>query len=351
MRELITAAREGDFLLAKSIFDEAVAGGAIPREVVNATDGLGRTLLHYAAEYDEVVVFEWLWEHGADIFVLDSNNKSPVDISHLLDAKRRRKKHSGSEVLDYLKSSVLTPIQQMFYLENAESSTSVSSESCLAPLSNAQLSEKYPRYNNLDAAHILCLTDRLSELKYLHSRDVPLGSVDDDGNTLLHFAASSEMVDFLTETCRLDVNAVNSSEGFTPAHSLVFRVVGEEIPENVGVSLLHALIKHGADLSITCDSSQEGVAELVLDLIGQGALLDACLTSPTALGGMSLAEYLEKKESFSDSEGSSDLSVASHDDKVVGEDGEETDEEDEGEDENEQEQEEDVGDFFVRKSR
>jgi ankyrin repeat protein len=331
MVAILDAAREGDFFQAKSMYDEAVAAGGDPVGILNTPDRSGRTVAHYAAEYDEVVVFEWIHSHGGDILLRDSQNKTPVDIAILLNAKLLKKKKPGSDVLVYIKSRALTPIQQMFYLDNGESASAIPDSSSLDQLPDASLSEQYPYYNYLSAAHVFALTGRMDLLNYLHTRNISSASVDDDGNTPLHFVSSPEMVEFLVKHCK--VNAQNSSDGFTAAHSVVSRVYDEELTEDEAVCILKALIGAGADLKVKCESYGMTVPQLVVELVGEGILLETCDTCPGALDGLSIAEFVSLHQHIDPSDSES-LSVASHDDKVVREDGSsENDDEEEGLDE------------------
>ena len=328
---MIEAARNGDFQTAKELFDAKVAEGAVPLELLNSTDRRMRTVAHYAAQYDEVVVMEWLHARGANLFVRDDANKSPIEISVLLDAKIRRKKRGeGSEVLEFLKRVVLNPIQQMFYLESGESTKSVSDSINLEHLTDEQLVESFPFHNNLQAVHLFAMDNRLDLLKYMYcQRHTPMTAVDDDCNTVLHFVSSEEAATFLIEDCKLNPDAHNSSDGYTPCHALIERIANGDVSEESGVAILREFIRLNANFSIPAHSDNMGVAELALDLLGMGAVFSACLESPTALNGKSLSQYLAENPQDAPSE--SDLSIASHDDKVIAENSDESEGE-EGED-------------------
>jgi ankyrin repeat protein len=319
MTSIIDAARNNDFQAAKQAFDAEVSLGSNPLALLNDSDKRGRTVAHFAAEYDDVVVIEWLHGMGVDLLKKDDSNKSPIDIAVLVDAKLRRKHKTEGEVLPFLKRSVLNPIQQMFYLECGESTESVTGVSDLSTLSDHQLSERFEHHNNMQALHLFSMFNRVEELKYLKSRGVDLSATDDDGNTSLHFASSEPLADFLITECNLDVNARNTSDGHTPAHSVIERAAREEISEKVAVEILRLLVTKSADFAIKSDIDELGVAELAIEYFGpESEITSACLSGPGALCGKSLGDYLSSLTEDSDDES---VSVASHDDKVLDEDG------------------------------
>ena len=210
--EILEAARNGDFVLAKEKFDEAIASGpASAKEVLQTVDRRGRSVAHYAAEYDEVMVIEWLYNMGVNLFQRDDMNKSPIEIAVLVDAKLKKKRKGEGEVLEFMKRVVLNPIQKFFYLESAESCDSVSSPADLAKLSDEELAEKFPYHNNMQAMHVFSLCGKLEELKYLEQRGVDMQALDDDSNSALHFASNAELVslqrqmDKITEKSKIPV--------------------------------------------------------------------------------------------------------------------------------------------------
>lgn len=359
MSDLVEAARNGDFLLAKEIYDKNLAAGQSAVSILSAVDRRHRSVAHYAAEYDEAVVIEWLHNMGVDLFSRDDSNKSPVEIAVLVDAKLRKKRKSESEVLNYMKAKVLNPIQKMFFLECGESTTSVSNVSDLEALSPAQLAERFPFHNNLQALHLFAMNDRLVELRYLKSRNVDMNATDDDGNTALHFASSYAVALLLVQECGANIDALNSSDGYTPAHSIVSRAAMGEVGEPAAVTMLELLVSQGADFSIKSESEEMGVTELAIDLFDEGPIVDACAQGKGALTGASLAAYRAELQTHENEEEDDDLSVASHDDKVIGENGEESESESESDDEGEENmdaiaeanEDEESGseDFFIRR--
>jgi hypothetical protein len=290
---------------------------------------------------------------GANLFARDDSNKSPVEIAVLVDGKLRRKKHTESEVLRYLKSSVLSPIQKMFFLEFGESTTSVTSVSELHSLTLEQLTERFPYHNNLQALHLFTMDSRLDELRYLQSRGVDMNAEDDDGNTALHFVASSEVARFIVEACCANVNARNKSDGYTPAHSVVTRAAMEELDETEAVAIIDFLVSCGADFGIKSDSEDLGVAELAVDMFDVGPIVDACARGRGALNGESLKAFRDELHAQQEADEEDDISVASHDDKVIGENGEESEDEEDSipdeDEEDESSEEEDNEDFFIRR--
>jgi hypothetical protein len=330
MKEILDAARSCDFITAKEIYDTQVSHRCDALSVLNETDRLGKSVAHYAAEYDEVIVVEWLYNMGCDLFKRDNNNRSPVEIAVMVDAKLRRKGRGVGEVLPFLKRVVLNPIQQIFYLESIESTNSVSTLASIENLSDNQLAETFPYYNNMQAIHVFAAHNRVAELEYIKSRGLDMTTVDDDGNNILHFASSPEVLVFGISSCGLDVNSQNTSDGNTPAHMIVERIESEDIDETVGISMIEELIQFGADLSIKCDSYSMGVTELALYMLGKSKLVHACMKSSTSLNGESLESYMETHAE--DFESDSDLSVASHNDKVINEnDNEDSESEDHSE--------------------
>ena len=323
---MIEAARNGDFETAKERFDEQVANGADPLVVLNSVDGRKRSAAHYAAQYDEPVVMEWLFMNGADLFTRDDSNKSPIEISVLVNAKMLKQKKS-SKVLEFLKLRVLNPIEQMFYIEFAESTKSVSDTEQLETMNVAHLCQQFPFHNNLQAAHLFAMDGRIELLIYLREkRGIDLTEIhDDDHNTLLHFANNPEIVKYLIEDVKCNIDTQNTSDGYTPCHSLIERIANEEISEKSATSMLKIFIHHNANLGIKTHDSL-GVTELAIELVGTGPVVNTCLLSSTALSGKTLDEYLQERGSEHDSDSS--VSVASHDDKVIGEDGEESDDDD-----------------------
>ena len=341
MTSIIDAARNNDFQAAKQAFDAEVSLGSNPLTLLNSTDRRGRTVAHFAAEYDDVVVIEWLHGMGVDLFRKDDSNKSPIDIAVLVDAKLRRKHKTEGEVLLFLKRTVLNPIQQMFYLECGESTESVNGVSDLSPLSDSQLTERFEHHNSMQALHLFSIFNRVEEVKYLKSRGVDMSATDDDGNTALHFAASEELADFLITECNLDVNARNTSDGHTPAHSIIERAAREEISEKASVEILRLLVTKGANFSIKSDVDEMGVAELAIEYFGPDSeITSACVSAPGALDGKSLGDYLSSLTEDSDDES---VSVASHDDKVLDEEGNASSSSDASSESSESEEE-----FFIR---
>ena len=346
MSELLDAARNGDFARAKELLDKALAEGGNPTDLLNGMDRRLRRVSHYAAEYDDAVVFEWLFKNGTDVFSKDDSNKSPIDIAVIVDAKLRRKRRGEGEVIRFLKNVVLNPIQQMFFLECGESTESVTSVSSLESLTDSQLSEKFGDYNNLQALHLFSMYNRIEECKYLRSRGVDMTALDDDGNSALHFVSSPEMAQFLVCECGLEVNAKNRSDGHTPAHAVLGRAVMEDITEMDAAGVISVLIEQGADFSIKSESEDFGVAEMAIEFFGgTGAITEACLKGKGALGGISVTDYLATIEG-SDSEDS--ISVGSHDDKVIREDGEDSSSGDSDEDDEDDDEDSSQDDFFIR---
>ena len=317
--EILEAARNGDFVLAKERFDEAIASGpASAKEVLQTVDRRGRSVAHYAAEYDEVMVIEWLYNMGVNLFQRDDMNKSPIEIAVLVDAKLKKKRKGEGEVLEFMKRVVLNPIQKIFYLESAESCDSVSSPADLAKLSDEELVEKFPYHNNMQALHVFSLCGKLEELKYLEQRGVDMQALDDDSNSALHFASNAELVSFLIKDCQLSPNQTNSSDGYTPAHSVIDRITMEELSESEGVSILSVLETLGADFRNKSDD-QLTVPELAFEMLGDGPVFRACARN------FSEAEIAAISISYQTMDNSEDeVSVASHDDKVIAEDEEES---------------------------
>lgn len=340
MTEIVNAARQGDFGTAKELFDKAVSSGENPLILIKSVDRRLRSVCHYACEYDESVVVEWLFRLGADMFKKDDSNKSPVDIAVIVDSRLRRKNKGTGEALAFMKREVLNPVQQMFFCECAESTDSVSDVSVLTALTNEQLSQLFPDYNNLQALHLFAMYDRFEEIKYLRSRGIDLKALDDDGNSALHFVSSLRMAEFLVDECGLDMNACNTSDGHTPAHAIIQRAAMDDVEESDAVAVLSFLASRGADFSIQSESEDLGVAELAIDLLGPGAIVNACMKAKNALGGNTVEQYMSE---LSDIESDDSLSVASHDNMIVREDGEERG----GSDEEESESSDDE-DFFIR---
>lgn len=325
MKELLDAARNGDFQTAKQIFDDALSRGHNPLELLNAVDRRQRSVAHYAAEYDDLVVIEWLHHMGADLFRRDDSNKSPIEITVLVDAKLRRKRKAESEVLPFLRSVVLNPIQQMFFLEFGESTRSVRGIQDFSDIPDERLSQRFGFHNNLQALHLLAMDGRLEELRYLKSRGVDMRASDDDGNTALHLCNSPSVASFLIDECDADVNLRNSSDGYTPAHSVIERVAMDDLQENIGSDILQLLIDSDADFSIRADDGSD-VVEFALDMIGKGRIATICMSGKGAPGQGEVERILRKMEAEGDSD--SDISVASHNDKVIGENGEEESDDD-----------------------
>ena len=346
MTEILNAARQGDFGTAKELFDQAVTNGENPSLLINATDRRLRSVCHYACEYDEAVVVEWLFRMGADMFKKDDSNKSPIDIAVLVDSRLKRKGKGAGEVLAFMKEEVLNPVQQMFFCECAESSDSVSDASVLEKLSDAQLSQSFPDYNNLRALHLFSMYNRMAEIKYLRSRGVDMKALDDDGNSALHFVSSLEMAEYLIDECDLDMNACNTSDGHTPAHAIIERAAMEDVEESDAVAVINFLITRGADFGIHSESEDLDVAELAIELLGpDNPIVSACLKGKNVLGGKTLDQYLSE---LSEPDSDDSLSVASHDNKIIREDGEESGGDDDSEEESEEEESSDDDDFFIR---
>jgi ankyrin repeat protein len=345
MSEILDCARNGDFITAKEHFDKAIAEGSSPSQVLNFRDGRERTVAHYAAEYDDAVVIEWLFKMGADLFLKDSNNKSPIDIAVILDSRLRRKKRGEGDVIRFLKSLVLNPVQQMFFLEGGESTDSVPNPTVLEALSNADLAEVFVDFNRLQAVHLFAMYNRFEESRYLLARGVDMKTLDDDGNSALHFVSSLALASFLVSECGLDINLQNTSDGHTPAHSLIERAAMDDVEEDEAVRIIAFFVEKGADFGLRSESEDLGVAELAIDLIGIGRIVEACLKGKGALGGISIEDYLSTLENF-DSEDS--ISVASHDEKVVREDGEESSDFEDSSDSSEESESDDDEDFFIR---
>ena len=344
MKELLDAARANDFQRAKEIFDASNLDSFQRIALLNEVDGRHRSVAHYAALYDDSVVIEWLHRQGADLFKKDDSNKSPVDIAVLLDSHLRKKNRGESEVLEFFKRVVLNPVQQVFYLECGESCDSVRNCDDLSPLSNDELCERFPGHNNAQAVHVFAACSRISELRYLKSRGIDMRALDDDCNSGLHFSSSVEVAQFFIDDCNLSCDAKNKSDGYTPAHVIVERAAMDDLDVEVAVSMLSFLCDRNADFSIKSDSGDLDVAELAIELIGtSGPLLDVCLKCKGVLGGLSLSEYIESMGSGFDSS-EDDISVASHDDKVLDEDGNASSSESSSSDEDDSDD-----DFIVRK--
>ena len=328
---LLDAARNGDFIAAKDIFDQQEFAD-IEEELIalEATDGRRRSVAHYAAQFDELIVIEWLHSKGVNFFDRDDSNKCPIEISVLVDAKLKLKK-KASEVLPFFKRVVLNAIQQIFFIEFAESSlASVSEIADLESLTIEELTERFPFHNNLQAAHVFAMDDRIDLIKYMHkTRGVDLTeALDDDLNTPLHFATSQEMAMYLINECQLDVNAQNSSDGYTPCHAVIEKIAIEEMSREIGIRLIEVLVENGANLALT-DNADLGVAELAIELLGVGEVVNACLLSASALSGKPIEEYLHTRPQIPDSDSDDSLSVASHDDNVIAESEDEEEDEEE----------------------
>ena len=325
--DIIEAARNGDFILAKERFDLTISSGSSSvEELLHAVDRRGRSVAHYAAEYDDVAVVEWLFRMGADLFRRDDMNKSPVEIAVLVDFKLRKKKKGEGEVLPFIRSVVLNPIKQIFYLESGETCACVPNVAVLAPLSVQDLSERFPYHNNMQALHVFSLCGKLDELRHLKERGIETHAVDDDGNSALHFAATPEVASFLIKDCELDTDIKNSSDGYTAAHAVVDRVAMGETDIAVGISILKLLKNLKADFRIQSDSEDMDVMQLALDRLGDGPLFRVCCEG--ILSDAEIDSLLNEAKNNADD---SDFSVASHDDKVIDEDGEEDNDEDDEE--------------------
>jgi len=330
MKALLDAAREGDFVEAKRLFDEEIAKNRDAKSLLNETDGRGKSVAHYAVLYDDVVVVEWLYNMGCDLLLRDDSNKSAIETAVLVDAKMRRKMNQKSEVLEFIQRVVLNPIERMFYIESCESSDSVASTSDLAKLTSEELSEKFPYHNNMEAIHLFAIHDRLEELEYMQSRGVDMHAIDDDGNNILHFSSSVRVTKFAIEKCGMDANVRNTSDGNTAAHMIIERVASDELDEEVGMQILQTLVSYRADFSITCDEPSMNVAQLALEYLGRCPITLFCAEKISSATGKPIDEILD-----TDSEDNySDISVASHKNRALNEDGEETDEDESSEDEN-----------------
>ena len=335
MKAMLDASRNGDFQAAKQIFDQEVSKGAVVADLINATDSRGRTVAHFAAEHDDIVVIEWLYANGANLFSRDDSNKSPIETTVIVDAKLRKKKKSESEVLPFLKSVVLNPVQQMFFIECGESTKSVTGIADLAKLTVAQISERFPYHNNLQAVHLFAMDDRLDELKFVHGLGVDMTAEDDDGNTALHFVKSARVATFLITECGLDVNHQNTSDGYAPLHSIIERIAMVDIDDGESVAIIDVFVVSGADFSIQADSDGMGITEFALELLGMEPVVEACLKGKGSISGESFDAYLAQLDADHDSD--SDVSVASHDDKVIGENGEEDSDDEQSSDGDDQE--------------
>jgi hypothetical protein len=344
MKELLDAARTNDFQRAKEIFDVIALESNRKLDILNEVDGRNRSVAHYAALYDDSVVTEWLHRQGADFFQKDDGNKTPIDIAVLLDCQLRKKNRGEGEALEFFKRVVLNPIQQVFHLECGESCDSVRNCEDLIPLSNDELCERFLNYNNLQAVHVFAACNRISELRYLKARGIDLRALDDDGNSGLHFSSSVEVARFFIDECKMISDEKNKSDGYTPAHVIVERAAMEDLDIEVAKSMLSFLCDRNADFSIKSDSGDVDVAELAIELIGtSGPLLDICLKCKGVLGGLPLSDYIDSMGSELDSSEDS-ISVASHDDKVLDEDGNASSSESSSSDEDNSD-----ADFIVRK--
>jgi len=330
MKVILDAARCCDFATAKEVYDSLIAEGKATSAVLNEVDGLGRSAAHYAAEYDEVVALEWLYNMGCDLFRRDNNNRSPIDIAVKVDAKLRKKNKGEGEVLPFLRKIVLNPVQQIFYLELGESTDSVPGPSDISNLTLQELSQSFPFHNNMQAIHVFASHGRMDILELLKSRGVDMTATDDDGNNILHFASTPGILRFGISACGIDVDSQNESDGNTPAHMVIERVANDDLEETIAIEMIKALIELNADFSRRCDAYEMGVTELALEMIGRTDLVDACMKSPTSIGGLSIEEYMQKHaEQF---ESDSDISVASHTNKVLNENSEEDSDDDSNED-------------------
>ena len=330
MKELLDAARNGDFVLAKEVFDKTVAEKNSDSAVLlNEVDGRGKSVGHYAVLFDDIVVVEWLYKMGCDFFLRDDSNKSAIELAVLVDGKMKRKLGKRSEVLDFFRTKVLNKIQQIFYIESCESAESLTSVSDLAGFTNDMLSEKFPYHNNMQLIHVLAIHDRMEELEYINSRGIDMSALDGDGNSILHFAVSQRVMQFGIVECGLDPNAKNHSDGYTAAHAVVEKIGSDEInDESVGLNLLKCIAARGGDFTIECDESCMNVAELALEYLDKGAIALYCAQKISSVTGVPVEEILNKEGGPDDDY--SDISVASHENRALNEEGECTDDEEEG---------------------
>ena len=339
MKAIVDAARSGDFVEAKRIFDESISANMDPKSILNQKDGHGKTVAHYAVLYDDVVVVEWLYNMGSDLFVRDNSNKSAIETAVLVDAKMKRKMNKSSEVLEFIKRVVLNPIQRMFFIEACESTDSVTDTSALTSMTLDALSEKFPYHNDMQAIHLFAIHDRLDELEYMKSRGVDMSATDEDGNNILHFSSSLQVIEFAIRECRIDVNARNTSDGNTAAHMIVERVASDELDEDVAMDMLEALLANGADFTVKCDEPSMNVAELAVEYLGRCPITLYCAEKVSSATGRPIDDILN-----ADSDDDySDISVASHKNRALNEDGEDTEESD-SEDESGEDEEDDEDD-------
>jgi hypothetical protein len=323
MKELLDAARNGDFVLAKEIFDRSISDNISASSLLNETDGRGKSVGHYAVLFDDVVVVEWLYNMGCDFFVRDDSNKSAIEIAVLVDAKMKRKLGQSSEVLEFFRKIVLNKIQQIFYIESCESAESVTNISDLTSLTNDSLSERFPYHNNMQAIHVFAIHDRFEELEYMKSRGIDMKGTDDDGNSILHFAVSKKVLEFGIVECGLDPNLKNHTDGYSAAHAVVEKIGSDEIDEQEGLDMLKFVAEHGGDFTIECDEPCLNVAELALECLGKGAITLYCAQKISSATGVPVDEILNYEDGSEDDY--SDISVASHNKRVLNEDGEYTD--------------------------
>ena len=323
------AARNGDFIEAKRIFDEQVSqnSGQDAKTLLQSTDGRGRNVAHYAVLYDDVIVAEWLFNMGCDFFARDDTNKSAIETAVLVDMKMNKKLNKSSEVMQFIKSKVLNSIQEMFYLESAESTQSVGSVGDLESLSLEKLSEKFPYYNNMQAIHLFAFDNRLDELRFLKSRGIDMTATDDDGKNIVHFSGSCDIVEFALSECGLFADC-KTGDGDTIAHVIVENISSDQLEKEQGLEMLKCLANHGADFSIKSEGTSLNVFEMAMEYIGQGKVSMYCAERVSEKTGVPIQQMLQYKPQFSDS-ASSDISVASHDNRVLNEDGVYSDEDDE----------------------